>query len=181
MTRAPRSGPSPHDLEGCKELNVRRLYLLRVLARLLLGVGLVWLLCWVVSLLWWPKARWGGVQSAQLQRGGLMWMTYRDPRPSALEWPRARWPNPQYWWIEKAGAPSVSWLTIPLWMPLVAFGGAGGAVWAWERRSRRLLKADPNLGECLGCGYARRGLSPTDMCPECGAARGDLRPPAATV
>jgi len=56
--------------------------------------------------------------------------------------------------------------TIPLWAPLLLTLIVTGLAWRADTLARRRAM----LGKCPTRGYARTGLAPEAVCPECGSA-----------
>lgn len=65
-----------------------------------------------------------------------------------------------YVWPRALGRPGLYVLNVPLWIPLVVFGGLTG--WLWWRDRRGF-----GPGRCLKCGYDLTG-NVSERCPECG-------------
>ena len=70
------------------------------------------------------------------------------------------------WWINTAGAGGFWFVALPI----VGFAllCVGFLCWRLRRDIRPLLRR--LRGVCTACGYDRRGLSATSVCPECGTA-----------
>jgi hypothetical protein len=75
--------------------------------------------------------------------------------------------GPVQWsfWFHFRSAPGVMQFVIPMWPFAVAPGIGALLLWRGERPERRR-----RLGQCINCGYDRRGLEAAAVCPECGAA-----------
>ncbi|GMU83045.1 MAG: hypothetical protein AMXMBFR47_29160 [Planctomycetota bacterium] len=119
--------------------------------------------------------------------GGSVWIgVHEKPIP---EWPfvfvswRSSWAQIAEAWATVGGWPrrlGSGWgtgsgsigISVPLWMPLLAFGIP--MIWLWRRNRRRI---EP--GCCANCGYNLTG-NVSGRCPECGAVTESERP-AVTV
>ncbi len=71
-----------------------------------------------------------------------------------------------FWWVRYYTIASTSTLYIPLWIPTLLTLIVTGFAWRPELIARRRAM----FGKCVKCGYARNGLAPGAVCPECGAA-----------
>lgn len=58
----------------------------------------------------------------------------------------------------------------PMWLGLIGNIAVWGAAWFAAFTGLSVLRgmARKRRGACVGCGYDRRGLQPTERCPECG-------------
>ncbi len=90
---------------------------------------------------------------------GVKYVPIGAPRPRPYWSVAPRW-GPLLWWPrwERTGASLVGYL--PLWMPLVLFGGGTGLLW-WRDWGA------VGAGCCRGCGYDMEGIE-GGVCPECG-------------
>lgn len=64
-----------------------------------------------------------------------------------------------HWWPTAFAGHRAKIVFVPLWIPALVFGCAGGVLLKHNR---------PYEGLCLHCGYNLRGLT-SKRCPECGA------------
>jgi len=83
------------------------------------------------------------------------------------------WRDPDWsWWFHytRDGI-----LIIPLWSVLMA---SGASSFLLLRASRRLAHRPD---QCQACGYDRRGIRPTALCPECGRNPASIRAPVTRV
>src|SRR5882724_4472477 len=89
---------------------------------------------------------------------------------------RGQWLG-NWWKPEWSKRPELSWITIPLYLPLALTLAPAAFLWWHEIRRRCLV----GVGVCKGCGYDRRGLATLQtLCPECGAVpEPNGRPPIA--
>lgn len=120
---------------------------------------------YAMNLRWWPgwtpsRGTFVGVQHGAFVIGGnpsVGWDRF------VLVWPRCQgsiwdWST----WITWGRLGPSWWITVPIWIPLVAAAGVTARAWRRHRRARR------GPGACLACGYDLAGLT-GGVCPECGA------------
>jgi len=66
------------------------------------------------------------------------------------------------------GSGSLSFIAVPMWVfagPILVATAA-----AWRRDA--MVRARQRANQCVKCGYAKTGLAPGVVCPECGASAG---------
>ena len=86
---------------------------------------------------------------------GPRYLIVVDRISAHLDW----WPRI---WLDRVEGET--YVSGPLWLPLVIFAGAAGALWMPMIRQSRRGRA----GRCVSCGYDRRSLAAEAKCPECG-------------
>lgn len=142
----------------------------RVIMWGLAGVAAVFaVLCPLSRWLW---AGWfgpAGKPAVNVAMGGeqVVINVIKGPPPMAPYGPKLWWKTaPVSWafWFHYRSYPTVTQLVIPLWPLAVVPGAAAFLLWRGELPARRR-----RLGQCVKCGYDRRGIDPAAACPECGA------------
>ena len=105
-------------------------------------------------------------------RGGVLRVQARPTHPQyrminwSTRWNGAGFERPR---LVSAPIPHQSYLSVPLWLPLLLT--AIPTAWLWHRDRRRIRP-----GCCLRCGYDLTGNT-SGVCSECGLAK----PPLATL
>ncbi len=127
-----------------------------------------------------------------------MWPGLTAETAERISQSRAEFRGPWVWWPswgeDRFGH---TWVDVPLWLPLLLFGGPAiwlllpgraamlrvlirvrYAMWSMTRRVlllgeldallERLKPFGPPPNECLNCGYCLDGLDEDAACPECG-------------
>ena len=125
---------------------------------------------WIVSLWWtvaWKAERYSFYLIVQGAVGVQRWPG-GTPRSGVEDLGLHAWRGSVGWsdfrWWPRAEKPRFSQAMLPLWVPLIVVAVPTGLVWRADRRAARRERK----GECLTCGYDRRGLAPDAGCPECG-------------
>ncbi len=99
-------------------------------------------------------------------RGALFWVAYPPGRPIFESFAFHPTLGPFFWWFRYEANAISYMLAIPLWPFLLLTLIVTGFAWRADLIARRRAM----LGKCAKCGYARSGLPPGAVCPECGSA-----------
>jgi len=131
------------------------------------ALAIVLLVAWIGSGWWAVHSPILGDNRFLLGSGAVAWVSYPALRSLSDSW---RWiydsPFPFVWWFSYVDNGGYYCLHIPLWAPLLFTLIVTGFAWRADLIARRRAM----LGKCTKCGYARAGLAPDAVCPECGSA-----------
>ncbi len=124
---------------------------------------------------WWEGGYSGSrVQRLIIGRGQIGLILTSVPLPPHHGWGCQRVTDREgdvfSWWWASESDPDYTMVRLPIWLAILAIGGASTVAWRLDTLARRRER----VGFCPKCGYDRTGLvgvggAAGAVCPECGA------------